>query len=565
MADPVLLSVPLAAAIVVSLALAGYAWFRSRRRTRELFVLMSLSVGFLAATYWMELASPTLGGKLFWNGLEYIVNVTIPPLFLLFTFTFLGRREATARRNLTLLFVIPAISLALVWTNDLHHLFYPQVGLSGEPFTAFAHTYGIGFVVHSAYSLTLLLVSVAALAASFLRSSRMHRRQVRLVLVAAVIPIATLAVGLSDLLPLSLTYFFVVGFTAAGILLFVGTFRYELFDVVPLALEQVVEAVDDGIVVVDRKERILFVNRLLLRQLGRSEEEVYAHPLAVLSPGLPEMLHRAREGERVELSLPRDEDLVYRLKATPIVDREGLLTSELLTLRDVTEEVRANEDLRNANARLSLLASVTRHDILNQLTVVRGYGDILARGETDRGAAAEYGQAIAAAGASIERQVRFARDYQELGTAAPRWVRADAALQRAEALGLGGPLRVTVDLDSLEVLADPLIDRVFSILLDNSHRHGRRATAVEVTYQIGGSDLVVVYRDDGVGVAEEDKERIFELGHGAGGGLGLHLARQILEVTGMHIRENGEPGKGARFEIVVPPGRWRLAEGAGRE
>jgi signal transduction histidine kinase len=66
-----------------------------------------------------------------------------------------------------------------------------------------------------------------------------------------------------------------------------------------------------------------------------------------------------------------------------------------------------------------------------------------------------------------------------------------------------------------------------------------------------------VYRDDGRGVLPADKDRIFELGHGMGGGLGLHLARQILEVTGMHIREVGEPGQGAVFEIVVPPERWR--------
>jgi len=558
-ADPLLLSLPLAASVVISVVLAGYAWFQSRRRTRGLFALMSVSVGFLAATYWMELASPTLGGKLFWNGLEYIVNVTIPPLFLLFTYTFLGRGEVTTRRNLALLFVIPAISLALVWTNDLHFQFYTEVSLSGEPFTSFVHSYGIGFVVHSAYSMALLLISVAALTAAYLRSSPMHRRQVRLVLIAAIMPIVALVIGLPEVVPLSLTYFFVVGFTAAGVLIFIGTFRYELFDVVPLALERMVEAVDDGIIVVDREERILFVNGLVLRRLGWGEEDVYARPLDVLSPDLPEMLRRARQRQRVEVSLPRDGDRMYRLTVTPIRDREGLLTSELLTLRDVTDEVKANQELRRANAKLSLLNSITRHDILNQLTVVRGYSELLARGGAEGGAASEYGKAIAAAGASIERQVRFTRDYQELGAAAPRWERVAAALERAEGLGLGGPLEVIADLDAIEVLADPLLDRVFSILLDNTVRHGRTATTVRVGHELRGRDLVIVYRDDGVGIPEEDKERIFELGHGAGGGVGLHLARQILEVTGMHIREVGGPGEGARFEIVVPPGQWRMS------
>ena len=114
-------------------------------------------------------------------------------------------------------------------------------------------------------------------------------------------------------------------------------------------------------------------------------------------------------------------------------------------------------------------------------------------------------------------------------------------------------------LDDLEIFADPLVDRVFSILLDNTKRHGEKATRVKVWHVVAGDALAIVYEDDGVGIPPQNKERIFERGFGRDSGLGLFLARQVLEITGMTIRETGEWGRGARFEIAVPHRRWRIA------
>ncbi|MBP9009561.1 MAG: sensor histidine kinase, partial [Methanospirillum sp.] len=82
-------------------------------------------------------------------------------------------------------------------------------------------------------------------------------------------------------------------------------------------------------------------------------------------------------------------------------------------------------------------------------------------------------------------------------------------------------------------------------------------TTISISTRKDGDRLVILVEDDGAGIADDEKERIFERGYGKNTGLGLFLAREILAITGISISETGVPGKGARFEITVPEGRWR--------
>jgi signal transduction histidine kinase len=102
------------------------------------------------------------------------------------------------------------------------------------------------------------------------------------------------------------------------------------------------------------------------------------------------------------------------------------------------------------------------------------------------------------------------------------------------------------------VFADPLIVKIFYNLMDNAVRHGGKITTIRFSVERRGDDKIIVCKDDGNGVLADEKERIFNRGFGKNTGLGLALAREILDITGITIHETGEPGKGARFEIVVP-------------
>ena len=111
--------------------------------------------------------------------------------------------------------------------------------------------------------------------------------------------------------------------------------------------------------------------------------------------------------------------------------------------------------------------------------------------------------------------------------------------------------------------ADPLLEKVFTNLIDNAVRHGGTVNRIGFSVREEGDSLIIVCEDDGAGVEEEEKRKIFRRGVGKNTGYGLFLAREILAITGLSIREVGTPGQGARFEIMVPcgPTTWKKRPG----
>jgi signal transduction histidine kinase len=95
-------------------------------------------------------------------------------------------------------------------------------------------------------------------------------------------------------------------------------------------------------------------------------------------------------------------------------------------------------------------------------------------------------------------------------------------------------------------------------MIDNAVRYGGKITTISFYAEEQNGDHLIVCEDDGDGVVAEEKDKIFERGFGKNTGLGLALSREILDITGVTIRETGEPGKGARFELVVPGGMYRM-------
>jgi PAS domain S-box-containing protein len=319
----------------------------------------------------------------------------------------------------------------------------------------------------------------------------------------------------------------------------------------------------------DTKNNFVRVNPAAARAFGMSVEEIEGKSAYDLVPDLAEKYYQddldvinsgnPKLGIIEPMITAGGEHLWVQTDKIPLRNDQGSVTGILLFVVDITERKRAEEALALASRKLNLLSSITRHDILNQLTALRSYID-LSREEKDTRKLAQYIGTEEKIATTLERQINFTREYQDLGVTAPVWQNVRATIDKAAA---ALPLRnVTVekDIPGIEVFADLLFEKVFYNLIDNALRYGgQEMTTIRITSQESEKGLVISIEDDGSGISAGHKKHLFERGFGHHTGLGLFLSREILAITGITIAESGEPGTGARFEILVPKDGYRIS------
>jgi PAS domain S-box-containing protein len=324
------------------------------------------------------------------------------------------------------------------------------------------------------------------------------------------------------------------------------------------------DAVPDLIAIIDRNHHIVQVNKAMTERLGIQRDDVLGHSCfevlhhGKLPPGFcphQQLLADGKEHaqEICEDTLKGD----FLVTASPLRDSAGTLIGSVHIMHDITERKRAEKALQLALKKLNMLSSITRHDIQNQLMGLRAYFSFFREKITDPELLGFIDKEETAIGA-MSRQIEFTRYYENIGVNAPQWqdisvlIRSSASQIPADASALD------IAFSGVEIFADPLISNVFYNLMENSLRHGGNVTRISFSFCRINGDAQITYQDDGLGIPMKDKEHIFRKGFGKHTGLGLFLTREILSITGITIRENGEPGKGVRFEILIPHDMYRF-------
>jgi PAS domain S-box-containing protein len=364
------------------------------------------------------------------------------------------------------------------------------------------------------------------------------------------------------------------------------TFRKKAENALKISEERLrllLQNINDGIIVHevshDGPRRILEVNDRVCEMLGYSQEEFLQMSIqdldvpeqqaniAAISDLLfsrkyaifeTELIKKDRQRIPVEIS-----SRLFELQGKPTVlaiirDITDRKATELAMENYSLELTRFAEILQKTNDKLNLMNSITRHDILNQLTLILGYLELM-KEQYQEPELQKYIGAELRAAQTIQKQIMFTKEYQDIGSQHPKWFNLNSVILSA-ATGLSlAPIRLSVDCNQFEILADPLLEKVFYTLLENAIRHGKKVTDIVFSCLEQENGLIVTYEDNGAGIPADHKKDIFNQKYFQHTGYGLFLSTTILNITGISIRECGEPGKGARFEILVPKGAYRHA------
>jgi PAS domain S-box-containing protein len=367
-------------------------------------------------------------------------------------------------------------------------------------------------------------------------------------------------------------------------------------------LATLVEASDDAISAETPDAIITIWNPAAERLYGYTAEEAIGRSVAILIPPdysaeLPRILERLRRGQRIghyeTVRLRKDHVRIHvSVSISPILDAAGRVSGSVSVARDVTERKRADEERRQlllreqaalAEARAALairdqFLSFAAHELRTPLTSLRGNIQLANRRLT-RGMSADLIlEALERAEGQVDRLGRLVRDLLDVSR-----IGAGRVVLQREPIPLESLAQRTVEVvrdaepsRRIDLLLPPRslvvdgdaerLEQVLINLLQNAIKYSPPEAPVAVRLESGRELARLAVEDHGIGIPAEDLPHVFDRFHRAGNvdlrsvsglGLGLYIARGIVEAHGGRLMVASVAGQGSTFTIHLPLVRSR--------
>jgi len=354
-------------AIGMALIVALVAW---RRRATPGAIPLALTM--LAAATWAGLGVLEQGVdgydyKLFFGELQYVGIASVPAFWLIFALSYCGYDRFLTRRNLILLWIIPLVTIGMSMTNGLHSWMWVVKINPSSPTGALDYSQrGWWWYVAFIYNYALILTGMGILGRTALIYRRDLQRQMMLLLAAVLIPLTANILHFLKLDPfgLDLTPF---AFSVTGVIVAFGLFRFQLFDLAPVARELLIENLSDGVMVLDAQNRVVDLNPAAQQMIGSTA--AIGQPAAAVFAARPDLVERFRHVEEAQTEIRIEREgapIDIDLRITPLRNRRGQLTGRLITLHDITERKRAEGAEQRRWQELDAMR-VTLNEVLGEL------------------------------------------------------------------------------------------------------------------------------------------------------------------------------------------------------
>lgn len=335
----------------ICVAIGWYAWLRRPVPGAKPLALLAFVEAEWCLTYLLQLLSPSLEGKLFWNNAQFLGAVAVPLFYLAFGVEYNRRSGLLSHFDWRWLAPLSLAVLGLIWTDGAHHLFRVESALvQGSLFTHLRFTDGPLFSVFTVYAYTLIIVTTLLILVHYLIANHLYRLQIGVLLVGILIPWVTSMITALGWLPLRLHDATPLTFGLSNLVMAWALFRYHLFDLVPVARDLLIDSLQSGVIVLNDKACIMDVNPAGGRILGMSLNQCVGKPLSEVLPIPAEWFKLAAQNSPLiqDFKLyPAGQETSYEIQISSLQTASGAVIGQVVALSDISDRVRVQEKLRH--------------------------------------------------------------------------------------------------------------------------------------------------------------------------------------------------------------------------
>lgn len=555
--------------------------FRRVSNTVRSYGLLTFGVSIWSIFYSFELSSNSLDQILFYLKLEYIGISLLPALWILFILKFVGREDLLNNRNTFLIYLPGIITLLGVWTNEYHHLHYKEYSVDyTHEFPLFKFEPGIMYIIHTVYFYILLFAGLIIQLRKFINADLVYRKQNAIIVLGTLIPWIFNIVYLLGYRPMEHLDLTPYAFIMTTILIGIGLIRFKLFDIIPVARDKVIEVMQDGVIVLDAKNRIVDINAKMKEiiqenyskqiKLGENFEK-YFHSETILL-----QLIKTQSNSEYEWNVNQK---TFDIKLSPLLDNGTAFNGVILLYREVSDRksvenklMQQTEELLSTNELKNKLFSIVSHDLRNPILSLNEIVNLFNEGVISDEEIKSYmpliSKNIKNTSALLENLLHWSRS-QLKGERIQKNnfnLRIAALLQTSilEPLANEKKIKIENSIDeNIIVNADrDMIELVFRNLISNAIKYCYESGTISISSSIEDKHAKVCIRDTGIGIAEENLQKLFGLNNFTtpgtnkelGTGLGLLLCREFVTKNGGKIWVESKLNEGSKFCFTLPLG-----------
>jgi diguanylate cyclase (GGDEF)-like protein/PAS domain S-box-containing protein len=329
------------------------AWQRREAPAGRALMVMMAATAFWAFSYALNWLFPDNPAEFFWLDATYLGVVIAPPTFLVFAAHFNQLDRWLSRRILPLLYLIPALTLILLWTDPYHGLFFDGKRLPGatDIFEG-----GPWYYVGVIYFFAMVIIGYIFMLIGYSRQHGIYRRQALLIMLGSLIAPAVGLLGVLGLSPLPGLDLIPMVFTILGAFYTLGLLRLSMFDIVPVAKQIVFDTMQEGMLVIDHQFRLVEMNASAEKLLHCERDAAIGK---AIGPLLNKWQHLQGQWQQVlsqsgQQTLQDDEGRTYAMRIKPLAVSAGKANGWLVTWNEITDLANAEQLLVETNQQLQV-------------------------------------------------------------------------------------------------------------------------------------------------------------------------------------------------------------------